>query len=95
MVNRVHPGSIIIFHDSDEKDKADRRPTVEALKLILPALQEMGYRLVTISQLVAGCRSRRRKFKPSRLRRSSRTCNLPSPRLNPAPYDGRGPACRP
>ena len=54
VVNRVRPGAIIIFHDSDEKDKADRSPTVEALKLILPALQEKGYRLVTISQLVAG-----------------------------------------
>ncbi|MCL4503368.1 MAG: polysaccharide deacetylase family protein [Deltaproteobacteria bacterium] len=54
VVSRVKPGAIIIFHDSDEKDKADRSPTVEALKLILPALQELGYRLVTISQLVAG-----------------------------------------
>jgi peptidoglycan/xylan/chitin deacetylase (PgdA/CDA1 family) len=54
VVNRVHSGSIIIFHDSDEKDKADRRPTVEALKLIVPALQAQGYRLVTISQLMAG-----------------------------------------
>jgi peptidoglycan-N-acetylglucosamine deacetylase len=54
VVNRVRPGAIIIFHDSDEQDKADRRPTVEALKLILPALQAKGYRLVTISQLVAG-----------------------------------------
>ncbi len=54
VVNRVRPGSIIILHDSDELDKADRRPTVEALKLILPALQAKGYRLVTISQLVAG-----------------------------------------
>jgi hypothetical protein len=43
----------VIFHDSDELDKADRHPTVEALKLILPALQAKGYRLVTISQLVA------------------------------------------
>lgn len=53
VVNRVHPGSIIIFHDSDEKDQADRSPTVEALKLILPVLQGMGYRMVTVSQLVA------------------------------------------
>ena len=54
VVNRVRPGAIIIFHDSDETGKADRHPTVEALKLIVPALQGMGYRLVTISQLVAG-----------------------------------------
>lgn len=54
VVSRVRPGAIIIFHDSDEADKADRRPTVEALKVILPALQAKGYRLVTVSQLVAG-----------------------------------------
>jgi peptidoglycan/xylan/chitin deacetylase (PgdA/CDA1 family) len=54
VVTRVRPGAIVIFHDSDETGKADRRPTVEALKLIVPALQRMGYRLVTISQLVAG-----------------------------------------
>ena len=54
VVNRVRPGAIVIFHDSDETGKVDRRPTVEALKLIVPALQRMGYRLVTISQLVAG-----------------------------------------
>jgi peptidoglycan/xylan/chitin deacetylase (PgdA/CDA1 family) len=54
VVTRVRPGAIIIFHDSDETGKADRRPTVEALKLIVPALQGMGYRLVTISQLLAG-----------------------------------------
>jgi peptidoglycan/xylan/chitin deacetylase (PgdA/CDA1 family) len=49
---RVKNGSIIVFHDSDEKDQADRRPTVEALKVILPALRQAGYRLVTVSELV-------------------------------------------
>ncbi|MHB8068424.1 MAG: polysaccharide deacetylase family protein [Desulfobaccales bacterium] len=56
IVNNVLPcvknGSIIIFHDSDEKDRADRRPTVESLKVILPALRAAGYQLVTISELV-------------------------------------------
>jgi peptidoglycan-N-acetylglucosamine deacetylase len=56
VVNRVRPGSIVVFHDSDELDKADRHPTVEALKLIVPALQAKGYRLVTVSQLVKGDR---------------------------------------
>ena len=88
VVNRVHPGSIIIFHDSDEKDKADRRPTVEALKLILPALQAKGYRLVTISQLVAGESLEPAQSKPSPLRRSSRT-SLAGARSFPAAYDGR------
>jgi peptidoglycan-N-acetylglucosamine deacetylase len=54
VLSRVRPGAIIIFHDCDETGKADRCPTVEALKLILPALQAKGYRLVTVSQLVAG-----------------------------------------
>jgi peptidoglycan/xylan/chitin deacetylase (PgdA/CDA1 family) len=52
ILDRVKNGSIIVFHDSDEKDQADRRPTVEALKVILPALKARGYRMVTISDLV-------------------------------------------
>jgi peptidoglycan/xylan/chitin deacetylase (PgdA/CDA1 family) len=51
VLDRVKNGSIIIFHDSDEKDEADRRPTIEALKVILPALQQRGYRMVTVSDL--------------------------------------------
>jgi peptidoglycan/xylan/chitin deacetylase (PgdA/CDA1 family) len=51
VLDRVKNGSIIVFHDSDEKDQADRRPTVEALKVILPALQARGYRLVTVSEM--------------------------------------------
>jgi peptidoglycan/xylan/chitin deacetylase (PgdA/CDA1 family) len=52
VLNRVRPGAIIIFHDSDETNKADRSPTVAALKIILPALKAAGYRLVTVSELV-------------------------------------------
>lgn len=52
VLGRVGNGSIIIFHDSDEKDQADRSPTVEALRVILPALRASGYRLVTVSELV-------------------------------------------
>ena len=54
VLDRVRPGAIIIFHDCDEKEKADRRPTVEALKVILPALKAAGYRMVTVSELMAG-----------------------------------------
>ncbi len=49
---KVKNGSIIVFHDSDEHSQADRHPTVEALKIILPALQKAGYRMVTVSELV-------------------------------------------
>lgn len=54
VLDRVRPGAIIIFHDCDEKEQADRRPTVEALKVILPALKAAGYRMVTVSELVTG-----------------------------------------
>ncbi len=54
VLDRVRPGAIIIFHDSDEHERADRTPTVEALKVILPALKAAGYRMVTISELIAG-----------------------------------------
>jgi peptidoglycan/xylan/chitin deacetylase (PgdA/CDA1 family) len=52
VLGQVRNGAIIIFHDSDERSRADRRPTVEALRTILPALKAAGYRLVTVSELV-------------------------------------------
>jgi peptidoglycan-N-acetylglucosamine deacetylase len=52
VLSKVKNGSIIIFHDSDEYSQADRHPTVEALKTILPALQKAGYRMVTVSELL-------------------------------------------
>ena len=54
VLNRVKNGSIVIFHDSDEKGRVDRTPTVEALKVILPALKARGYELVTVLELVSG-----------------------------------------
>jgi peptidoglycan/xylan/chitin deacetylase (PgdA/CDA1 family) len=54
VLSRVRSGSIIIFHDSDEKARADRHPTVEALSIILPALKAAGYRMVTVSELLSG-----------------------------------------
>lgn len=54
VLSQVKNGAIIIFHDSDEYAQADRTPTVEALKLILPALHQAGYRLVTVSELLDG-----------------------------------------
>ncbi len=52
VLSRVRNGSIIIFHDSDEHAQADRHPTVEALRTILPALKAAGYRMVTVSELL-------------------------------------------
>ncbi len=49
----VHHGAIVIFHDGDEQGKADHRNTVAALKIILPALKSRGYELVTVSELLS------------------------------------------
>ncbi len=65
VLSRVRNGAIIIFHDSDENAQADRHPTVEALRTILPALKAAGYRMVTVSELLKGrspqCRTRQRE----------------------------------
>lgn len=81
VLNRVCPGAIIIFHDSDETDKVDRRPTVEALKLIIPALQAAGYRLVTVSELVGGAGSEKAAAGPGKIR-------LSKPPIKPQPVSG-------
>ena len=52
VLTRVRNGSIIIFHDSDEHAQADRHPTVEALRTILPALKAAGYRMITVSEML-------------------------------------------
>jgi peptidoglycan/xylan/chitin deacetylase (PgdA/CDA1 family) len=52
VLTRVRNGAIIYFHDSDEKNRADRRPTVEALKTILPVLRYRGYKLVTVDAVM-------------------------------------------
>jgi peptidoglycan-N-acetylglucosamine deacetylase len=52
VLSRVRNGAIIIFHDNNEDAQADRHPTVEALRTILPALKAAGYRMVTISELL-------------------------------------------
>jgi peptidoglycan/xylan/chitin deacetylase (PgdA/CDA1 family) len=52
IVNRVisnaHPGDIVLFHDRISGSSQ----TVNALKEILPVLQEQGYHFVTVSQLI-------------------------------------------
>ncbi|WP_239549105.1 polysaccharide deacetylase family protein [Scopulibacillus daqui] len=48
ILNHIHNGSIILLHDSG----GDRSQTVHALNKVIPKLQEKGYRLVTVSQLL-------------------------------------------
>ena len=46
ILSRVRPGGIILLHDGcDGKTNPDRTATVEALKEIIPALKERGYRV--------------------------------------------------
>lgn len=45
-LNQVKDGTIVLLHDMQGNTK-----TVEALKIIIPALQEEGYEFVTVSQL--------------------------------------------
>ncbi len=48
VVNHIQPGDIVLFHDGG----GNRDQTVAALPLILNDLTAMGYRLVTVSQLL-------------------------------------------
>jgi len=52
VLTQVRPGAIIIFHDSDELEKADRSPTVAALEVVLQDLKAAGWRMVTVSELM-------------------------------------------
>ena len=46
VLEQISDGSIILLHDAEGNTK-----TVEALDLLIPALQQEGYTLVTVSQL--------------------------------------------
>ncbi|MGG6313606.1 polysaccharide deacetylase family protein [Paenibacillus macerans] len=46
---QVRPGSILLFHDGFD----DRSQTVEAIRILAHELTEEGYRLVTVSELLA------------------------------------------
>ncbi|QAY66496.1 polysaccharide deacetylase family protein [Paenibacillus protaetiae] len=43
------PGSILLFHDG----YGDRSQTIEAVSVLVPVLVKQGYRLVTVSELLA------------------------------------------
>jgi peptidoglycan/xylan/chitin deacetylase (PgdA/CDA1 family) len=50
VLNRVHPGAIIIVHDGAE----ERATLVETLRLFLDGMAERGYEVTTVSGLVDG-----------------------------------------
>lgn len=47
----IHPGSIIVLHDSDNKSDRRGQNTIKVLNKIIPQLQQQGYRFVTLSEL--------------------------------------------
>lgn len=57
----VHNGSVILLHDGDgTAQRASREQTVAATRLIVAALQQQGYKFVTVSELAhMGMRVRR------------------------------------
>lgn len=48
VLDHIHPGDIILFHDGASK----QTNTVQALKVLLPALERKQYKVVTISELL-------------------------------------------
>jgi peptidoglycan/xylan/chitin deacetylase (PgdA/CDA1 family) len=49
------PGAIVDLHDGWPRvtsTPADRTPTVEALRIALPEIARLGYRCVTVSELL-------------------------------------------
>jgi len=57
VLDRTVPGSIIILHDGGSSKNADRSQTVAATEEIIPCLQDRGFTLVTMSQLLAAATS--------------------------------------
>ena len=49
MLSQVRPGSIVILHDGGD---SARWATVQALPIILKALDKRGYQVMSISQLL-------------------------------------------
>lgn len=55
IVGKIKNGSIILLHDGDGLvPGADRSQTVAATELIIDRLQKLGYRFVTVDELLAG-----------------------------------------
>ena len=49
MLSLAKPGEILLLHDA----RGDRRKAVGALPLVLRGLEARGYKVVTVSQLLA------------------------------------------
>ncbi|MGD0335914.1 MAG: polysaccharide deacetylase family protein [Candidatus Omnitrophota bacterium] len=56
LARRINPGDIILFHDSGgvfSTEGGSRHETVKSVPLLAEKLRKMGYRFVTISQLIS------------------------------------------
>jgi peptidoglycan-N-acetylglucosamine deacetylase len=49
VLDYVHPGAIVLMHDNGAKT---RMPTIKATELIIAKLKLLGYRFVTIDELL-------------------------------------------
>lgn len=49
---KVKDGGIIVLHDGNRGKPGDRKNTVAATRLIVRALQQQGYKLVTVPELI-------------------------------------------
>ena len=61
VLSHVYAGAIVVLHDGG----ANRSPTVQALPLILGTLERRGYRLVTISALLADSTAPTLAYRPT------------------------------
>jgi peptidoglycan/xylan/chitin deacetylase (PgdA/CDA1 family) len=53
VLRNVRPGAILVLHDGAERGGR----TAEVLEKVLPVLRERGYRVVTVSELLASAGS--------------------------------------
>lgn len=51
-LSKVHPGSIVIFHDGYDAKGGARINTVAAVKIVVDALTEQGYTFTTVDRLL-------------------------------------------
>jgi peptidoglycan-N-acetylglucosamine deacetylase len=57
VLTRVRDGAVLLFHDGSHKERLpDRSATLNAVSLLVPALKQLGFRLVTVSTMIASSR---------------------------------------
>ncbi|MGL4912915.1 MAG: polysaccharide deacetylase family protein [Romboutsia sp.] len=54
ITSKVQNGNIILLHDYNTV-RNSKSQTIQALELLIPKLKEMGYKFVTVSELIENC----------------------------------------